>query len=167
MALQYCTDRYRDVKTAHALIKSNVLYYTMSMLGRNSKKNAGQERDTAIIFVTVPPVSGQLATMKTSLVSRPFERRRKGLVHTVCACVNFSVKLSVKLSVMFTATRIIYGKCVMKSVFIARVRERPFIKPVMYTRRPKSLCSCFLEQTSKLQHSNHEDKGWLYGQYTI
>ena len=38
-------DRHRDVKTAHALIK----------------KNAGQERDTAIIFVTVPPVSGQLA----------------------------------------------------------------------------------------------------------
>ena len=36
----------------------------------------------------------------TSLVPRPFEgRRRKGLVHTVCACVNFSVKTSVKVYV--------------------------------------------------------------------
>ena len=32
----------------------------------------------------------------SSLIPRPFERRRKGLVHTVCVCVKISVKSSVK-----------------------------------------------------------------------
>ena len=42
----------------------------------------------------------QLRGYYRSLVPRPFEgKRRKGLVHTVCACVNFSVKTSVKIYV--------------------------------------------------------------------
>ena len=35
----------------------------------------------------------------------PLKRRRKGLIHTVCACVMFSVKLTVKLPVNSQRTR--------------------------------------------------------------
>ena len=61
------------------------------------------------------PIQLPLACPSTSLVPRPFEGRRKGLVHTVCACVNF------RKTLREIATWIIYGKYVIKSVFIARV----------------------------------------------
>ena len=42
---------------------------------------------TGFIIITTGPGGGVF--MCTSLVPRPFEGRRKGLVHTVCACTKF------------------------------------------------------------------------------